>query len=319
MSLTLPELDDRRYQDLVEEARSLLVTLAPALTNHNPSDPVITLTELFAHFTEILLFRLNYVTDASRTVFLRLLNGPGQQLPASPEELDAEVRRTVLQLRSVDRAVTSEDYELLARAADPEGRIARAHCVPGFDLSQTDAALRIAPAPGTVSVIIVPSSGNQVEPLIPIVAAYLEPRRLLATKVKVVGPRFVSIGVRVTVHLLPNATHSTMQARVIQALRQYLDPTIGRDGNGWPFGRNVNVSEIYRLLDTLPGVDFVTRSKHPDTEALLDELVPQPEFSTRSLRNDANELIGIALDRDELVLPDIQAANITIQRADAVV
>ena len=49
MPITLPDLDDRRYADLVEEARELLVAHAPALTNHNPSDPVVTLAELFAY------------------------------------------------------------------------------------------------------------------------------------------------------------------------------------------------------------------------------------------------------------------------------
>src|SRR5262245_40608797 len=114
MPLTLPELDDRRYDDLVEEARGLMVALGPALTNHNPSDPVVTITELFAYLTDALLFRLNCVTDANRKVFLRLLNGPDWQPPADRAGLDAEVRRTVLQLRSVHRAVTASDYELLA-------------------------------------------------------------------------------------------------------------------------------------------------------------------------------------------------------------
>jgi hypothetical protein len=135
MPLTLPELDDRRYADLVEEARGLLVGLAPSLTNHNPSDPIVTIAELFAYFTDALLFRLNYVTDDNRRAFLRLLNGPEWQAPAHRDGLDAEVRRTVLQLRSVQRAVTAADYELLAREADAAGHIARVRCVPGFDLS----------------------------------------------------------------------------------------------------------------------------------------------------------------------------------------
>ncbi len=56
MALTLPELDDRTFDDLAEEARSLLVTYAPALTNHNASDPLVTLTELFAYLTDVMLF-----------------------------------------------------------------------------------------------------------------------------------------------------------------------------------------------------------------------------------------------------------------------
>jgi hypothetical protein len=54
------------YADL-KEARDLIVANAPALTNHNPSDPVITLAELFAYFTEVLLFRVNNITDKSRS------------------------------------------------------------------------------------------------------------------------------------------------------------------------------------------------------------------------------------------------------------
>src|SRR6266511_3928154 len=129
MALPLPNLDDRRYADLVEEARGLLITHAPALTNHNPSDPLVTQIELFAYFTEILLYRLNRVTDANRAKFLKLLNGPDDwQEPATPEALDEGVRKAVQTLRRTDRAVTLEDFEFLARAANP--RVARAHCIP---------------------------------------------------------------------------------------------------------------------------------------------------------------------------------------------
>src|SRR5438270_9959145 len=75
MPLSLPNLDDRRYADLVEEARSLIPTYALEWTNHNPSDPGITLVELFAFLSEMLLYRLNRVTAANVLSFLKLLNG----------------------------------------------------------------------------------------------------------------------------------------------------------------------------------------------------------------------------------------------------
>lgn len=322
MALTLPELDDRTYQDLVDEARSLLVTYAPALTNHNPSDPLVTLTELFAYLTDILLFRVNTVTDANRTAFLRLLNGPDWQAPATHAGIDAEVRRTVNTLRSVDRAVTAADYESLALAADPAGRIARACCVPGFDLAQATAQARATPSPGTVSVIIVAAAGAALADLVTHVVNHLEPRRLLATRVQVVGPRFVPLRVRLTVRLLPDApvkptesATAAMQARVRDALVRYLDPVTGRDGHGWPFGRSVNVSEIYSLIDSLPGVDFVTRSLDSSTQAPLDELITTAEPASRVVRNDANELVGLTLAPDELVLPQIALTDIAVQPA----
>ena len=68
-------LDDRTFDDLVGEAVNLLPTLAPEWTNHNPSDPGITLVELLAYFTEILVYRLGRVTPAARLQFLKLLGG----------------------------------------------------------------------------------------------------------------------------------------------------------------------------------------------------------------------------------------------------
>jgi len=37
--LPLPDLDDRRWTDLVDEGRSLIPIVAPAWTDHNIHDP----------------------------------------------------------------------------------------------------------------------------------------------------------------------------------------------------------------------------------------------------------------------------------------
>jgi hypothetical protein len=296
--ITLPNLDDRRYADLVEEARSLLVAHAPALTDHNPSDPAITLMELFAYVTEALLFRVNSITDANRVKFLQLLNGPDWPVPDSREGIDAQVRSTVLALRSTDRAVTAADFEFLARAAD--ARVARAHCLPGINLEAVDPDLRQQPA--HVSVVIVPQPTADLESLRKAVSDYLEPRRLLTARVHVVGPRVVPIRVRMTLRLLPEAPEKKMKQRTLDALRSFLDPIAGgADGSGWPFGRSVYVSELYRLLDTLPGVDFVRRTLDPSSSAPLDELVTTPDLADRLVRNSAGELISVALNPEELV------------------
>lgn len=317
MPITLPNLDDRRYADLVEEARDLLVANAPALTNHNPSDPVITLAELFAYFTEVLLFRVNNVTDANRTKFLRLLNGPDWPIPTSRAELDAETRRTVLDLRRTDRAVTAADFEFLAVAADPAGRIARAHCIAERNLEAAEPA-RSQRQPSHVSVVIVPFKNADFAALQTIVANYLEPRRLLTAAVHVVGPRVVPVRIRVTLRLLPDALEAQVRPRVVDALTKFLDPIVGRDGSGWPLGRNVYVSEIYRLLDTLPGVDFVRRTVDATTSNALDELATTTAFAGRVVRNAAGELISVALDPDELVAYQPPVAQ-TVTETDIVI
>jgi hypothetical protein len=71
--LEAPNLDDRTWQDLVDQARALIPVYAPKWTDHNPSDLGITLIELFAWLVEGLIYRLNRVPDKHRIEFLNLL------------------------------------------------------------------------------------------------------------------------------------------------------------------------------------------------------------------------------------------------------
>lgn len=68
-----PKLDDRNYYDIVAEAISMIPRYAPEWTNHNPSDPGITLIELAAWMTDLLIFRLNQVPEKNYVAFLNLL------------------------------------------------------------------------------------------------------------------------------------------------------------------------------------------------------------------------------------------------------
>ena len=68
-----PKLDDRQFQDIVDEALRLIPRYAPEWTNHNPSDPGITLLELAAWMTDQILFRLNRVPEKNYIAFLNLL------------------------------------------------------------------------------------------------------------------------------------------------------------------------------------------------------------------------------------------------------
>ena len=64
MSLPTPELDDRRFQDIVDEAKRRINRLCPEWTDHNVSDPGVALIELFAWMTEMTLYRLNQIPEA---------------------------------------------------------------------------------------------------------------------------------------------------------------------------------------------------------------------------------------------------------------
>jgi hypothetical protein len=303
MPLQLPNLDDRTYTDLMAEALALIPTQAPEWTNHNPSDPGITLIELFAFLTEMLLYRQNRITDDSVRMFLRLLNGPDWR---QTQDLREEMRLVVLGVRERYRAVTCEDFARLAMAAASE--VVRAHCLPRRNLASENPLDRAVDRPGHVSVIIIPKDdtthpqpGNA---LLQTVQDYLESRRLLTTRVHVVEPHYFSVGVRLTLMLERDALEEKTRQAAVTALQRFLAPlTGGPQGKGWPFGRNVYISEIYRLLDNLPGVDYVTRTDDQDELVVSDP--------GRLVRNASGELVAVTIEPGELVAAWIETENIT--------
>lgn len=263
MTLPLPDLDDRRYDDLVHEIVSLVPRYAPAWTDHNPSDPGIMLIELFAWMFEAMMYRQNRITEKSERTFLDLLNG---RLDGTVEnlgglDLNEAKARTVVNLRKPYRAVTANDFEILVLSM-AEPRMARVKCLPGLNLEGEDPS---AAAMGHVSLILVPcASGESDRTPTPLPAdlrkihEFLDERRLITTRVHVVAPRYVRIAVKVTVVPMPGERAELLKAQVTDTLMRFFHPLCGGfDGNGWPFGRSVYASEVYQTLEGIQGVDHV--------------------------------------------------------------
>jgi hypothetical protein len=82
MPLSVPNIDDRSFEQIVAEARARIPVHTPEWTNFNESDPGITLVQLFAFMTENLLYRSNRVPELNRRKFLSLLGLPLR--PAAP-------------------------------------------------------------------------------------------------------------------------------------------------------------------------------------------------------------------------------------------
>ena len=104
MPLPLPNLDDRTYADLIEEARALIPGLdrggpddQPSWTNHNPSDPGITLIELFAWRHRAVDLSNKRVTDHHSNVPATAQRSVGAGRSLRP--LDEEIRSTILAVR----------------------------------------------------------------------------------------------------------------------------------------------------------------------------------------------------------------------------
>jgi len=104
-----PGLDDRRFDDLVEELLSRIPAHTPEWTHPRQGDPGRTLIELFAWLADTMLYRANLIPERQRLVFLKLL---GQRLrPARPA-------------RAVVSLAYAQEDTLVATSLAPGGRIA---------------------------------------------------------------------------------------------------------------------------------------------------------------------------------------------------
>jgi hypothetical protein len=81
--LEIPKIDDRSYQEILNEALARVRVHNPEWTNFNESDPGVTILELFAFMTESLLYRSNLIPERNRLKFLSLLGIPMQPAAAA--------------------------------------------------------------------------------------------------------------------------------------------------------------------------------------------------------------------------------------------
>ncbi|WP_405816002.1 putative baseplate assembly protein [Streptomyces sp. NBC_01390] len=73
MALPSPNLDDRRFQQFVDDAKRYIQQRAPEWTDHNVSDPGVTLVETVAHMADQIVYRLNRVPEKNHLAFLDLV------------------------------------------------------------------------------------------------------------------------------------------------------------------------------------------------------------------------------------------------------
>ncbi|MFP2900080.1 hypothetical protein [Corallococcus sp. 4LFB] len=275
MRFELPELDTPSALELLEEARAGIPGLAPWWTDHNPSDPGITLLELFAWLTEMVLYRAGRLRDGHLKAFLKLLGGS-----QGGHSLDEALRLRVLELREPWLAVTEGDFESLALK---HGGLRRVRALGERDLETANTCeacrtsetrtpckkcITFKPAPSHVSLILVPTPlavGGEPpaasEELRQDVKEYLAKRRLLTTRLHVVGWKRLEFTLCATLHLAPDlrkAQEQEVEKTAREKLLRWLHPlTGGVNGQGWPFGRAIHGSELYALLERVAGVDSV--------------------------------------------------------------
>jgi Baseplate J-like protein len=188
--------------------------------------------------------------------FVSRVSNPLAATGGTDPESDAQaLERGPATLKHRNRAVTSDDYDALARAASSE--VALVHTLPVTNLlGQREL--------GVVTLVIVPESAERAPlptpELLRTVETYLK-RRAPETanhRVYVTGPRYVEIAVVATLVAMRPEESSLVVARALAALHKFLHPLRGGSGGAGPgFGSTVHISEIYALLEDVAGVDFV--------------------------------------------------------------
>src|SRR5437870_5815987 len=73
MPLRSPNLDDRTFQQLVDEAKTRIQLNCPSWSDLSPGDPGMVLLEVFAYLTEVMIYRLNRIPEKAYIEFLNLL------------------------------------------------------------------------------------------------------------------------------------------------------------------------------------------------------------------------------------------------------
>jgi len=205
------------------------------------------------------------VLKSSIPYVARVDNRQGAVGGRDAQSLEDAKLRAPQALRTRTRAVTAEDYEHLV--GEVVG-VARARCLGAGAQTGNPAD----PKPGQVLVVVLPqvdSPAGRIPPerlavtedLRAAVLAYLGERRPLGIALDVQPAQFFWISVQAQLRL-PERSDPALVAEVQQRaeaeLYRYLNPYVGGPrGDGWPFGRDLHVSEIYGLLQRVPSVEFV--------------------------------------------------------------
>ena len=175
---------------------------------------------------------------------------------ADAEDVSHATGRAVEMMQTPMRAVTLADYERLARET------------PGVNLARVTARANLHPtlpcnrAPGVVTLIVLPGLPER-RPfpsagLKRLVKAYLERRRVIGTRLEVIGPSYHPVTIRSRIAPERGVEASALQARIVEALHRFFDPLRGGpQKTGWPFGRDVYRAEVLGVVDAVPGVDHV--------------------------------------------------------------
>lgn len=206
------------------------------------------------------------------------------------ETLDEAKLRARREIIAQQRAVTADDYENLALGASRA--VARVKC-------QTPSSVESNLPPGTLELLVIPSAFDSLKvgdnsklaldpDLARLVQMHMDKYRLLTATVQVREPQYIGVQVKAEIVATPYSQPEVVMARVKKALNEFISPLAIGDSDapplpelgsweGWPFGRDLFIAELFALLQKVPGVKHVvevklqTRTVNPADELASSE------------------------------------------------
>lgn len=175
------------------------------------------------------------------------------------ETVQSAKERGPRELKTRQRAVASEDFELLARET-PGIRVVRAKALPLYH-PEFAADIKI---PGVVTVIVVPYSEEKKpvpsKGMIRTVCEHLNKHRLLTTELFVIPPKYKEIKIETDIVAENWSDVGEVKKKVKESLEKYFHPLQGgTKRDGWPFGGSIYLSGIYRVILGIDGVSRIVR------------------------------------------------------------
>ncbi len=186
------------------------------------------------------------------------------------ESIDSLKSRAAGVFKSLNRAVTADDFQWLSREASSS--VGRAYCP------------RKKTKNGEIKTIIIPeiASGNTYETkLIPSrellrrVSKYLDDRKIVGNMIVVSAPSYRDFYIKIMLEFKSNVfDFESEKQKIKENLVLYFHSLVGDKGKGWEFGKSVTVGAVLKQLEKIDSILSVAETQIFDIDAnvSVDEL-----------------------------------------------
>ncbi len=301
MAIQMPDFDTKTYEEISGEMVASIPKYTDKWTNHNPSDPGITILELLSWIAETTFYRMNRIPYESHVNFLRLVAGASgldeverllkdshqdkyhinileflKEIEEGHDKTVPDIKTEALQfLTSRYRAVTEDDFRQLAIEATDLFNVKVRRVIVENDLDENK-----------VEIVLVPDKWKQYEELsesekreryrelVGFVKDYLNPRTLIGTKIEVKQPVYSDVNIELKVVCHHYAIPEKIETDIKNSILQHLDPFFGGDDKtGWPYRRSLSIYEIARIVEETDGVKQVESTMFDGNKELKIKLI----------------------------------------------